>query len=208
MLDCVCAVSLFILSRGEADVGFGKIGIQFNCPLVTLTGFGEFPLLLQGVSEVVMRQRESRVELNGATVKGNCLVHFSLLVQGRRQVVTVVSAVRPEPEDRAEASNELFRIARLSLRNRQIRPGINVIRLQCHSTSPGRDSLRNFALFPQGIGKVVVGFDMVGCQLDGTTKASNCIIQLLQRLVGDTQIGMKHGNAAFQAGGTKDLVCR
>ena len=55
---------------------------------------------------------------------------------------------------------------------------------------------------------VVVGPGMAGRQLDGTAKAGNRFVQRLQRLVGDTRVRMKHGNAAFQANVAKDLVSR
>ena len=53
-----------------------------------------------------------------------------------------------------------------------------------------------------------MGLDMVGRQLDGTAKTGNRLVRLLHRLVSDTQIRMKHGDAALQANGAKDLVCR
>ena len=56
MLDCVGAFSLLVLGRGEAEVRFGKIRLQINRPLIALASFGEFPLLLQDVAQIIVWQ--------------------------------------------------------------------------------------------------------------------------------------------------------
>ena len=208
MSDCLAATALFVPGRGQSDVSFGKIGLQFDCPPVALEGFGKLSPLLQGVAQVVVGQGEARVELDGATVRCDCLVRFSLFAQGGRQVVAVVGAVRPEPLHLAEAGDGLVRIAHLADSDRQVRPNIDVIRLDRHRTPKGCDRLANFALLPQGVAQVVVGLGVVGRPLDRPAETGNRLFRPFQRPVGHTQVGMKCGNAAFQTNGAEDLFYR
>ena len=91
-------------------VRLGVVRLQFQCPAVAGDRFVQFPLVLQGIAQVVVGLGEVRLQFQCPAAAGDRFVQLPLVLQGIAQVVVGLGKVRLQFQCPAAAGDRFVQL--------------------------------------------------------------------------------------------------